>query len=112
MRLPGARNGERQTVKIEVLYVCDCPNHSPTLARIQQVLAAEGLRFPVHEVLVSSESEAKALEFIGSPTVRVNGIDVEPVELAMPGLSCRIYADSSGIPSQESLKRAITEARE
>jgi hypothetical protein len=77
LRMPSAGNGESEAVKIEVLYVKDCPNHLPTVRRIQQVLAAESLRVPVHEVLVSSEAEAKALHFLVSPTVRVNGNDVE-----------------------------------
>jgi hypothetical protein len=98
-------------MKIEVLYVSDCPNHAPTIERVKQVLASESLHVPVDEVLVSNESEAKALQFLGSPTVRVNGRDVEPVENAMPGLSCRIYDNFSGVPSQESVRRAISAAK-
>lgn len=82
------------------------------MKRIQQLLAAESLRVPVREVLVSSEAEAKALHFIGSPTVRVNGKDVECVEDSAPGLSCRMYDDASGVPSENLLRRAIAAAKE
>lgn len=109
--VPSAGNGESEAVKIEVLYVTDCPNHLPTVKRIQRVLAAESLRVPVHEVIVSSEAEAKALHFLGSPTVRINGNDVERVEGSVPGLSCRMYRDFSGVPSEDLLRRAIAAAR-
>jgi Domain of unknown function (DUF2703) len=98
-------------MKIEVLYVSDCPNHPPTVERVKQVLASENLSVAVHEVLVSSESEAKLFQFFGSPTVRINGKDVEAVEHGVPGLSCRIYENSSGVPSQESVRCAIAAAR-
>ena len=98
-------------MKIEVLYISDCPNHAPTIERVKQVLASESLSFPVDEVLVSNESEANALQFLGSPSVRVNGKDVEPIENAMPRLSCRIYDDFTGVPSQESVRRAISAAK-
>lgn len=110
--LPGVRNGESEIVKIEVLYVGGCPNHLPTVERIKQVLATENLNFPVHEVLVSSEAEAKALRFFGSPTIRVNGKDVEAVEQGAPGLSCRIYKNFSGVPSRESVRTAIVGAKD
>lgn len=99
-------------MKIEVLYVSDCPNHPPTVERVKQVLAAEGVRETVHEVLVSNDAEARALQFVGSPSVRVNGRDVEPLGQAIPGMSCRIYAGFSGVPSQELLRRAIAAAKE
>jgi protein-disulfide isomerase len=52
--------------------------------------AAEDILADVREVLVNNESEANALRFIGSPSVRVNGKDVEPLAFARTGLSCRI----------------------
>lgn len=98
-------------MKIEVLYVCDCPNHGPTVETIKLVLASERLSVPVHEVLVSNEAEAKAFQFFGSPTVRINGKDLEAVEHSAPGLACRLYEDFGGIPSQESIRRAIAAAK-
>jgi len=65
-------------MRIEVLYVPGCPNYAPALARIQQVLASESLQAEVHGVTVSSYEEAKVLLFPGSPTIRIDGDDVEP----------------------------------
>ena len=110
--MPGFGNGESEKVKIEVLYVDDCPNHQPTIERLRNVLAAEKISVPVHEVLVRTHAEAQTWHFIGSPTVRVNGNDIESVEQFRPGLSCRIYEDFSGVPSEALLRNAIAAAKE
>jgi hypothetical protein len=94
-------------MRIEVLYVPGCPNYQPAVARIQQVLASEFLQAEVHGVAVSSDAEAKALRFPGSPTIRIDGDDVEPNDATSPGLSCRLYANRSGVPSEEVLRLAV-----
>lgn len=101
-------------MKIEILYVPNCPNHAVTLERLRGALAGEGLEAHLNEVLVSSAESAQLLKFPGSPTVRVNGRDVEPQEGegASFGLMCRLYADGGGSPSQQSLRDAIRKAHE
>ena len=47
----------------------------------------------------------------GSPTVRVNGRDVEPNAIIVPGLACRLYANGLGVPSEEMVRAAISEAK-
>jgi hypothetical protein len=98
-------------MRIEILYVPGCPNYQPTLERIQEVLASETVRGEIHRVTVSTEAQAKALQFPGSPTVRVNGKDVEPGKTSAPGLACRLYANRSGVPSEEVLRLAVSEAK-
>lgn len=94
-------------MKIEILYFEDCPNHLPTLERIQQVLRAEGCDAEVSEVLVPDVEAAHNARFLGSPTVRVNGIDIEPTaeERRDFGLMCRRY--SSGLPSHDLIRKAV-----
>ena len=65
-------------MKIEVLYLDGCPNHRPALERVQQILRQEGISAGVLEIEVENEKAAKARGFFGSPTIRVNGLDVEP----------------------------------
>jgi hypothetical protein len=98
-------------MKIEVLYVPGCPNYQPALDRVQRALAAEALAEEIHQVRVNTLAEAKALLFPGSPTIRVNGVDVEPQPNSVPGLACRLYADRSGVPSQEAVRTAISQAK-
>ena len=99
-------------MKIEVIYVPGCPNYQPAVERIRKVLASESLRADMEGIPVGSEIDAKALEFPGSPTVRVNGTDVEPNHKNAVGLACRLYANSGGIPSEEMLRMALARANQ
>ena len=99
-------------MKIEVLYVPGCPNYRPAVERIEKVLESESLRADIERVPVKSDAEAKALQFPGSPTVRVNGTDVEPNLTNAIGLACRLYANSGGVPSEEKLRMALVRANQ
>jgi hypothetical protein len=99
-------------MKIEVLYVPDCPNHAVVLERLREVLSAESFQKHVSEVLVNDAAMAQALKFPGSPTIRINGQDVEPQNehSASFGIMCRLYSDGGGAPSQQKLRSAIENA--
>jgi hypothetical protein len=97
-------------MKIEVLYVPNCPNHAVALERLREILPSEIFQKHVNEVLVSDAEMAQSLKFPGSPTIRINGHDVEPAEEATFGLICRLYSDGSGVPSQQKLRKAIEKA--
>ena len=97
-------------MKIEVLYVPNCPNHAVALERLREILPAQSFRKHVNEVLVRDAEMAQSLKFPGSPTIRINGQDVEPREEARFGLMCRLYSDGSGVPSHQKLRAAIEKA--
>jgi len=99
-------------MRIEVLYTPGCPNYLPAVERIEKVLVSESLRAEIRSVAVSSDAEAMELMFPGSPTIRVDGEDVEPDQTITPGLKCRLYANLSGVPSEEILRRALSRAEE
>jgi hypothetical protein len=65
-------------MKIEVLYFDGCPNHKPAVKQVQQLVREECVSAEVLEVNVSDASIAQKVGFLGSPSVRVNGLDVEP----------------------------------
>ena len=98
-------------MKIEILYFDGCPNYSPAMDRLRTVLAGEGLEPDVIAIEVKDESTAKELKFFGSPTIRVNGLDVEAASrhVTETGFACRRY--SGGLPSDEMIRSAIREAR-
>ena len=101
-------------MKIEVLYIADCPNHKPVVERVRNVLYAARIDGTVTEVEVLSTIDAEKWEFIGSPTVRINGLDVEPEARAAQhfGLGCRSYAEDghrSGMPSEQLIRHALQE---
>jgi hypothetical protein len=98
-------------VRVEVLFVPGCPNYEPALERLKGVLVSEGLDVEVHGVPVSTGEDATALMFPGSPTIRIDGEDVEPSQINALGLTCRLYANRTGVPSEETLRKAVWRAR-
>lgn len=96
---------------IEVLYFDGCPNHEPAVARVREVLESLGIEATVREVRVATPEDAQRLEFPGSPTIRVNGVDIEPA--ARQGrdfaMGCRRYGNS-GVPPRELIESAIRDA--
>jgi hypothetical protein len=99
-------------MRIEVLYVPGCPNFQPAVERIKKVLVSQSLRADIEGIPVNTDAEANALEFPGSPTIRINGADVEPNRTNASGLSCRLYANSGGVPSEEMLRAALSRANQ
>lgn len=103
-------------MKVEVLYVAECPSHPAAVKLVRDILAAEGVVTKIHEVLVRDEEMASELKFSGSPTIRINGRDVagEPRDLRSFALSCRLYTGSKqvGLPPPELIHRAVLKARQ
>lgn len=101
-------------MKIEVLYVPSCPNLPLAIQRIHEALILVNIRAEIQVLVVRDNSDAARLEFPGSPTIRVNDRDVEPVPPRdhNAGLQCRIYSgtQNSGVPDRDSIVRALREA--
>jgi hypothetical protein len=108
-------NAGTSKVRVEVLYVAECPSHPAAVQTVKEVLTADGAFAEVREVLVSNTEMASKLRFCGSPTIRINGRDVatEPLKAHGFALSCRFYADSkyTGLPPFEMVRRAVIEAQ-
>jgi hypothetical protein len=100
-------------MKIEVLYSPECPHYVTALQLVHEALSETGIAAQVELVRVETEADARRLEFIGSPTVRVGGVDVEPYVTFMAkdfGLRCRLYAEGGealGWPSKRVLRDTI-----
>lgn len=103
----GARNRDG-AMKIQVLYFEGCPNHLSTVDLARQVVAELGLDAEVEEVEVTSGDDAAGLRFHGSPTVLIDGVDIEPAarDRSDFGFSCRTY-DGAGVPPREMLLAAV-----
>lgn len=95
-------------MKISVLYFEGCPNHRPVVDMARRLVIEHGLDASVEEVEVSSGAEAR-LRFLGSPTVHVDGVDIEPAarERTDYAMSCRVYDSPDGLPSKETLLAAL-----
>jgi hypothetical protein len=98
--------------KIELLYWEGCPSHPEALALLRDVLDELGLAAEIDLREVTSDEEARLLAFPGSPTIRVDGRDVDPKGAnARPALTCRIYHLDDGrvspVPSRTQLEEAL-----
>src|SRR5262245_12478111 len=96
-------------MKVEVLYVPGCANHEEAVQRVRKVLAAQGMQADLCEIAVNSEEQARQLKFPGSPTIRINGEDIEPSNNV--GLACRLYSNLTGVPSEDSVRSALARTR-
>jgi hypothetical protein len=103
-------------MKVEILYFRGCPNHAPAVDRVREVLEQEGAPADVVEVEVKDGPTAQEMGFVGSPTIRIDGRDIEPAarQAGAFGFGCRIYADEgkrAGIPPAAWIRAALKEAR-
>ncbi len=116
---PGVGIGtrERIKVKVEVLYFKGCPNHEPAVEQVRKALRNEGLAILVNEVEITDPEMAQRVGFLGSPSIRIDGIDVEPGarEIETFGFGCRTYSDDegrrSGLPPVGLIQQAARESR-
>lgn len=103
-------------MKVEVLFFEGCPNHQPAVQRVRNVLADEGVCAEVVQIEVPDQATAESLSFLGSPSVRINGIDVEgTIAPKAVGFSCRVYMQGSvreGVPPVEVIRCAVRKAKE
>jgi hypothetical protein len=103
-------------MKAEILYLSGCPNHSLAVRQVQQALREEGLTATLVEVEVKDPATAIEIGFLGSPSIRINGKDIEhSARFAQTfGMMCRIYVDDgrrAGLPPMEWIRAALREAR-
>jgi hypothetical protein len=63
-------------IRIEIYYTAGCPNRHTTAKRVWEVLDELDLAAEVREVKVDPKLAVSG--FLGSPTIHVNGVDIEP----------------------------------
>jgi hypothetical protein len=99
-------------MKIELLYFDGCPNVTATVERLNRILAESGLNHPVTLTRVGDLQTAQSVGFLGSPTIRINGVDIVPSARTRTdfGIMCRTY-DGTGVPSEALIRNAISEAQ-
>ena len=98
-------------MKVELLYFDECPHWETAESRLQALADEQG--FEVGHHLVSTQDEAEAARFCGSPTILVDGRDPFASGDEPFGLSCRIYQTpdgSAGSPTVDQLRVVLEEA--
>jgi hypothetical protein len=101
--------------RVELLWWEGCPSTEPARELLSQVLDEEGLDPTSVEMReVRSGTDAERERFVGSPTIRIGGVEVAPEPEEPAGLTCRVYrlrdGRSSPTPDPEDIRRAIREA--
>lgn len=84
---------------VEVLYFEGCPNHETWLPHLRTLLSAVDVSTEIELVRVEDLDAAERKRFLGSPTLRIDGEDVEPDAHRRTdfGLKCRLYETSDGL---------------
>ncbi|MBC5826333.1 MAG: DUF2703 domain-containing protein [Candidatus Eremiobacteraeota bacterium] len=100
---------------VDLLFFEGCPNHGPTLDLIGEVLAEQQVAAKIRKIEVADEDDVHTNRFLGSPTVRVDGVDIEPSARSLDryGMTCRVYhrGDAvTGTPPRQLIEDAIRSA--
>jgi len=102
-------------MKIEFLFWEDCPSHPGAWQRLHEVLADRGVEAEVTRIEITTEDEARRWRFPGSPTILIDGQDIDPQPEAAHRLTCRLYFHEDGraspLPSRAMIARALDAAQ-
>ncbi len=106
------RPGKGNAMRVELLYFDGCPGHAALLPRLRELV---GETAAIELRRVESPEEAHAERFLGSPTLRIDGEDVEPGagERSDYGVKCRLYRSAEGqshAPPDDWIRRALRAA--
>jgi hypothetical protein len=106
-----------RTPRVELLWWVGCPSTDEALAMLREEM--HGLRLDPETVdvrEVTSDAGARREEFVGSPTIRIDGRDLQPLPEEPVGLSCRVYRLADGrispIPDRQEVRDTLRQAME
>jgi hypothetical protein len=88
--------------RVEILYFKECPNYEQACLLVEEVATELGLAPRIELVNVPDADAAARRRFLGSPTIRVDGRDVEPgaEKRTQFMLACRVYRTEKGLTGQ------------
>ncbi len=100
-------------MRVELLWFSDCPNHLAAEQLLRGRMALLGVDAPIERIEVEDETRGREVCFPGSPTIRVDGIDVEPGWVPCDDCTprCRLYPTRlglRGLPEVDWIDRALT----
>ena len=114
--MTGSSNPRPQrTVRVEILARTDCPNRGMALTVVERVIRETGVSARLDLIEITNEPQAELKRFLGSPTVRVDGRDVEfgANNRDDYSLTGRIYYTDRGIsgwPEESWVREALLRA--
>jgi hypothetical protein len=107
--LPTMKNSEA-SIRVELLCFDGCPSYGRVWSDLAQIIAETNLDARVNLIRVATQAQADTLRFAGSPTVKVNGRDLEDYD--GPGtMACRLYGEGGRRwPHRDLLRRRLRAA--
>jgi hypothetical protein len=99
--------------QVELLWWEGCPSSEEAHELVRRLMADAGMDpQSLRSVEIVSDDAASRAGFVGSPTIRVDGHDIQPPEDSEPpGLTCRVYHLRDGrispLPDPEDIKEAL-----
>jgi arsenate reductase len=96
-------------MQVEVLVFEGCPHAGEAMTLVREVVGRLAPGASVTRVEVDTPEKAAALGFLGSPSVRVNGEDIERRSTSQGSLCCRTYS-GEGAPPEWMIEAAIIRA--
>jgi hypothetical protein len=103
-------------MRVELLFWEGCPSHAKALAELRAAMAEVSLD-PGEVVVreVDTQADATAERFVGSPTIRIDGVDIQAPGEEPVGLTCRVYHLRDGrvspTPDPADLREALRAAQ-
>jgi hypothetical protein len=103
-----------QPIQIDFLYWEECPSHERALQLLEEVIEQEGVEAEIRIQRVDTEEDVERFQFPGSPTIRVDGCDIDEASGGFIGFTCRAYRQPNGkispLPSREAIVAALQSA--
>ena len=102
--------------QIQILYFPDCPIYKELEKLIKEVVQELGLDANLELVNIQTKEDAEKYHFTGSPGLRINGKDIDPLTKNAPVVlkSCKIYRTEEGmkmIPTKKMIREALDSAK-
>jgi hypothetical protein len=109
VRTPLTMNEATANAKIEFLYFKSCPGHRQALINLNAALREIGIRADLRLINVTTEAQAERVGFQGSPSIRVNGRDLDGRDEGY-AYSCRVYqidGKVTPVPTKDFIERKL-----
>lgn len=102
-------------MRIEFLWFDDCPNHGAARELLELLLAERGIETEIEDVNVRDGETGERVKFAGSPTIRINGVDIDPgyEDTGDHTPRCRLYLTRDGlrgVPERKWIEAALDAA--
>jgi arsenate reductase len=97
-------------LRVELLISPGCPNAGGAEELVRQTTARLSTDAEIIVTVVRDAEEAQQHNFPGSPTIRINGEDVDGPDVGPPAYACRRYEDGEGVPQEWLVEARILRA--